>query len=160
MIRRLPSFFFILLAVVWIPFTTMADSIADADALYEQGGMKNKTQRSFEKSYELDKMYAAAGSILALGRFWAVLPWPMANSKKPLAYYLEYQQPPYFQEGAEGRVYLAELLVSMGGKAYQAEARRVLEPALQAPDPYFRNRARRAARHDQVKGPASSPGTF
>ncbi len=106
-------------------------------------GLKDKTQSSFEKVYELDNMYEDAGSILALGRFWAVLPWPMYNKKKSLAYYREYQETPFFQEGPEGKVYLAELLISLGGKANKAEAKQILEQAIQTDDPYFNNWAQR-----------------
>jgi hypothetical protein len=106
-------------------------------------GLKDKTQINFEKVYELDKWYDDAGSILALGRFWAVLPWPMNNKKKSLAYYREYQQTPFFQGGDECKVYLAELLISMGGQANKAEAKQILEQAIKAEDPYFNSWARR-----------------
>jgi hypothetical protein len=106
-------------------------------------GLKDKTQSSFEKAYELDKMYEDAGSILALGRFWAVLPWPMANKKKSLAYYREYQKTPYFQQRDEGKVYLAELLIDKGGKDNKAEAKQILEQAVQTDDAYFKAWAER-----------------
>ena len=106
-------------------------------------GLKDKTQTSFEKAYELDKMYEDAGSILALGRFWAVLPWPLASKKKSLAYYREYQQTPYFQQRDEGKVYLAELLISMGGKDNKAEAEKILEQAVKTDDTYFKAWAQR-----------------
>ena len=112
-------------------------------------GLKDKTQNSFEKAYELDKMYEDAGSILALGRFWAVLPWPLANKKKSLAYYREYQQTPFFQQRDEGKVYLAELLISMGGKDNKAEAGKILEQAVKTDDTYFKAWAQRLM--DKVK---------
>ncbi|WP_319525293.1 hypothetical protein [uncultured Desulfosarcina sp.] len=106
-------------------------------------GLKDKTQSSFEKAYELDKMYEDAGSILALGRFWAVLPWPLANKKKSLAYYREYQKTPYFQQRDEGKIYLAELLIDNGGKDNKAEAKQILEQAVQTDDAYFKAWAER-----------------
>jgi tetratricopeptide (TPR) repeat protein len=106
-------------------------------------GLKDKTQTSFEKAYELDKMYEDAGSILALGRFWAVLPWPLASKKKSLAYYREYQQTPYFQQRDEGKVYLAELLIDKGGKDNKAEAGKILEQAVKTDDTYFKAWAER-----------------
>jgi hypothetical protein len=106
-------------------------------------GLKDKTQTSFEKAYELDKMYEDAGSILALGRFWAVLPWPLASKKKSLAYYREYQQTPYFQQRDEGKVYLAELLIDKGGKENKAEAEKILEQAVKTDDTYFKAWAQR-----------------
>ena len=106
-------------------------------------GLKDKTQSSFEKAYELDKMYEDAGSILALGRFWAVLPWPMKSNKKSLAYYREYQTTPFFQQRDEGKIYLSELLIAKGGKANKAEARQILEQAVKTDDAYFREWAER-----------------
>jgi len=46
-------------------------------------------------------------------------------------------------QGNEGRIYLSELLLSMGGKANQAEAKQLLEQALQTADPYFKDWAQR-----------------
>ena len=51
-----------------------SDGVSILTALAE--GLKNKTQSSFEKAYELHKMYDDAGPVLALGRFRAVVPWP------------------------------------------------------------------------------------
>ena len=106
-------------------------------------GLKDKTQINFEKVYELDKMYDDAGSILALGRFWAVLPWPLYNHKKALAYYREFQQTEYFQSSTEGRIYLSELLIAIGGERNIAEAKELLIQAVQSREPYFSKWARR-----------------
>ncbi|MBC2712710.1 MAG: hypothetical protein HGJ94_17500 [Desulfosarcina sp.] len=106
-------------------------------------GLKNKTQSSFEKVYELDKAYEEAGAILALGRFWAVLPWPLYDKKKALNYYREFQQTEYFQSSIEGRVYLSELLIALGGDRNKAEAKDLLTQSVQAGEPYFRNWAQR-----------------
>lgn len=106
-------------------------------------GLKDKTQMNFEKVYELDKRYDNAGSILALGRFWAVLPWPLYDKKKALAYYREFQQTEYFQSSNEGRVYLSELLIGLGGDKNNAEAKGLLQQAIQNSEPYFANWAQR-----------------
>ncbi len=106
-------------------------------------GLKNKTQSSFETVYELDKTYEAAGAILALGRFWAVLPWPIHDKKKALAYYREFQQTDYFQSSIEGRVYLSELLIGLGGDSNRAEAKELLGQAVQTGELYFSNWAQR-----------------
>ena len=37
-------------------------------------GFKNKAQKSFEKAYELDKMFEEASPVIGLGRFLSVLP--------------------------------------------------------------------------------------
>ena len=76
-----------------------SDGVSIFTALSE--GLKDKTQTSFEKAYEVDKMYKEAGPMLCLGRFWAVLPWPMRDRKKSLQYYREYQATKYFADSLE-----------------------------------------------------------
>jgi hypothetical protein len=49
-----------------------SDSVSVITALKE--GLKDKTQKSFEKSYQVNKMYNYGGPIKALDRFWFVLP--------------------------------------------------------------------------------------
>jgi tetratricopeptide (TPR) repeat protein len=51
---------------------TYSDCVSILTALSD--GLKGKTQKSFETSYGLDKSYDNGGPILALGRFWQVLP--------------------------------------------------------------------------------------
>jgi tetratricopeptide (TPR) repeat protein len=116
-----------------------SDGVSIFKALSE--GLKDKTQSSFEKTYELDKMYKKAGPMIALGRFWAVLPWPMRDRKKSLKYYREYQATEYFADNIEAHVYLGELLIQMGGDKNKAEAKGYLEKAAQSDDPYYRDRA-------------------
>ena len=117
-----------------------SDGVSIFTALSE--GLKDKTQSSFEKTYEINKMYRDAGPILALGRFWAVLPWPMYDRKKSLKYYREYQSTEYFSDNIEAHVYLGELLIQMGGDKNKAEAKGYLEKAAQSDDPYFRDKAK------------------
>jgi len=117
-----------------------SDGVSIFTALSE--GLKDKTQSSFEKTYELDKMYKEGGPMIALGRFWAVLPWPMYDRKKSLKYYREYQATEYFADNIEAQVYLGELLIQMGGDKNKAEAKGYLEKAAQSDDPYFREKAK------------------
>jgi tetratricopeptide (TPR) repeat protein len=117
-----------------------SDGVSIFTALSE--GLKDKTQSSFEKTYELDKMYKKGGPMIALGRFWAVLPWPMYDRKKSLKYYREYQTTEYFADNIEAHVYLGELLTQMGGDKNKAEARGYLEKAAQSDDLHFRNKAK------------------
>ena len=117
-----------------------ADGVSVFTALAE--GLKDKTQSSFEKTYEINKMYKKAGPMLSLGRFWAVLPWPMRDRKKSLKYYREYQATKYFADNAEANVYLGELLIQIGGEKNKAEAKGYLEKALESDDPYFRDQAK------------------
>jgi hypothetical protein len=118
-----------------------SDGVSILTALAE--GLKNKTQNGFEKAYEMDKMYDEAGPILALGRFWAVVPWPFKNKKKALKFYREYQKTPYFAEKDEGKIYLAELLLDLRGKENKAEAKALLEEVAQSDEKYFRDWAKR-----------------
>ena len=116
-----------------------SDGVSIFTALSE--GLKDKTQTSFEKTYEIDKMYKEAGPMLSLGRFWAVLPWPMRDRDKSLEYYREYQATEYFADNLEAHFYLGEVLYQIGGKENKAEAKGLLEKAATSEDPYFRDQA-------------------
>jgi len=118
-----------------------SDGVSILTALKE--GLKNKTQSSFEKAYELDKMYNEAGPMLSLGRFWSVLPWPMRDRKKALEYYREFQTTPYFADNAEAKIFVAELLMKLKGDENKAEAQKLLTEAAQSDDPYFKDWADR-----------------
>jgi tetratricopeptide (TPR) repeat protein len=117
-----------------------SDGVSIFTALSE--GLKNKTQNSFEKTYNLDKMYKDAGPMIALGRFWQVLPWPMYDRKKSLKYYREYQATKYFADNIEVHVYLGELLIQIGGDKNKAEAKGYLETAANSDDAFYKDRAR------------------
>ena len=112
-----------------------SDGVSIFTALKE--GLKDKTQTSFEKTYEINKMYKEGGPMLSLGRFWAVLPWPLRDRKKSLAYYREYQETQYFATNIEARLFLAELLIQMGGDKNKTEAKSYVEDGLKSDDPYF-----------------------
>ena len=118
-----------------------SDGVSIFTALKE--GLKDKTQKSFEKTYDINKMYNDGGPMLSLGRFWAVLPWPLRDRKKSLAYYREYQQTEYFATNTEAQLFLAELLMQIGGDDKKAEAKGYLEKALKSDDPYFKDWANR-----------------
>jgi tetratricopeptide (TPR) repeat protein len=114
-----------------------SDGVSIFTALKE--GLKDKTQTSFEKTYEINKMYKEGGPMLSLGRFWAVLPWPLRDRKKSLAFYREYQETPYFATNTEAQLFLAELLIQMGGDKNKAEAKELLQKAAKSDDPYFKD---------------------
>lgn len=117
-----------------------SDGVSIFTALSE--GLKGKTQESFEKTYTLDKMYKEGGPMIALGRFWQVLPWPMYDRKKSLKYYREYQSTPYFADNMEVHVYLGELLIQIGGQENKAEAKGYLQKAANSDDVFYSERAR------------------
>jgi len=121
-----------------------SDGVSILTALAE--GLKNKTQSSLEKAYELDKMYNEAGPMLSLGRFWAVVPWPYKDKKKALRFYREYQKTQYFNKKAEGKIYLAEVLLALKGKENKEEAKALLQEASQSNEKYFIDWAERLLR--------------
>ena len=114
-----------------------SDGVSVFTALKE--GLKDKTQTSFEKAYAIDKMYNEGGPMISLGRFWAVLPWPMRDREKSLQYYREYQKTQWFASNTEVQLFLAEVLIQMGGKKKKAEAKEYVQKALQSDDPFFRD---------------------
>jgi hypothetical protein len=118
-----------------------SDGVSILTALAE--GLKDKTQGSFEKAYALDKTYKQGGPMLSLGRFWSVLPWPMRDRQKGLDYFREYQKAGYFEANIEAHLFLAELLIQMGGDENKKEARDYLNKAAQSQEPYFRDWAAR-----------------
>lgn len=113
-----------------------SDSVSVLTALKE--GLKNKTQNSFEKSYQINKMYTDGGPMKALGRFWFVLPWPMQDKKLSVKYLREFQKS--FPNDPEGQVFLAETLMKTGDKD---EAKSLLQKASTSSDKYFADWAKR-----------------
>jgi tetratricopeptide (TPR) repeat protein len=116
-----------------------SDGVSILKALSE--GLKNKTQSNFEKAYALNKLYGEGGPMIALGRFWQVLPWPMRDRKKSLQYYREYQATEWFADNIEVHVYLGELLIQIGGEDNKAEAKGYLEKAANSADAFYKERA-------------------
>lgn len=112
-----------------------SDGVSILTALKE--GLKDKTQSSFEKVYALDKSYEEAGAILGLGRFWSVLPWPLRDRDRALEYYREYQKTQFYGVKPEGYIYLAELLIQIGGDENEAEAKQILTKDLKTDIKYF-----------------------
>jgi len=118
-----------------------SDGVSIVTALAE--GLKGKTQDSFEKAYALDKNYKQGGPMLSLGRFWSVLPWPLHDRPKALSYFREYQKAGYLDANPEAQLFLAELLIKMGGAAEKTEARGYLETAARSSDAYYKDWATR-----------------
>lgn len=114
---------------------TYSDGISILKAIRE--GLRTKTEKAFEKAYEIDKMYDEAGPILALARMWHQLPWPFQKEKTSEKYFQEYYQ--YFPNNPQGLVYYAELLKDRGKKK---EAIELLTKAAQSDHPYFSKRAK------------------
>jgi tetratricopeptide (TPR) repeat protein len=113
-----------------------SDGVSVLTALRE--GLKNKTQEALEKSYQIDKNYREGGPIKALGRFWFVLPWPLADKSKALQLLSEFNKS--YPDDPEGQVFLAEVLLDQKKKA---EALPLLEQASRAERTYYADLARR-----------------
>ncbi len=126
-----------------------SDGVSILTAIKE--GLKNKTQYSFEKVYELDKTFENGGSILGLGRFWTVLPPFMRDYDKAMKYLREFQATQYFDYSPpDGPIYLSELLLKIGGDKNKAEAKTLLEKAAQSDDKYFSDWAKRLIQENKL----------
>lgn len=116
-----------------------ADGVSILTALRQ--GLKDKTHNSLKKAYDADKRFDDAGPVFALGRFWAVVPWPYRDRKKALEYYREYQRLTTYTIHKYSRtLQVAELLIQLG-KKHDPEARRILEDALKSPREHIRKKA-------------------
>jgi len=118
-----------------------SDGVSILTALSE--GLKNKTQDSFEAAYKIDKNYNEGGPILSLGRFWTVLPWPLSDEDKALEYFREFQAAGFLDDSDEGQIYMSELLIDIGGKENETEAKALLQVAAQSSKVYFSDWAKR-----------------
>lgn len=113
---------------------TYSDGISILKAIKE--GLRTKTEKAFERAYEIDKMYDDAAPILSLARMWHQLPWPYQKEKTSEKYFEEYYA--LFPDNPEGLVYYAELLKDRKKKDRAIE---LLKQAAQSGHPYFSKRA-------------------
>ena len=60
---------------------TYSDGISILKAIKE--GLRTKTEKAFERAYEIDKMYDDAAPILSLARMWHQLPGPIKRRRLP-----------------------------------------------------------------------------
>ncbi len=85
-----------------------SDGVSILTALRE--GLKGKTQHAFETAYKINKKYLDGTPIVALGRFWEVLPWFAGRNKnKALKLYQE-----AYKIMPEDSKYRPELLYYLG----------------------------------------------
>lgn len=118
-----------------------ADSVSIITALFE--GLKGKVQNSFETAYKLNKYYDHGGPIAALGRFWAILPWPLNDKKLAMKYYREFYKTEFFglPYTIQVHVYFAELL--MDNRKTRREAKALLEQVPKvSKNKYWRDQAK------------------
>ncbi len=106
-------------------------------------GLKDKIQGNLEKAYNIDKKYDDGSPPLALGRFWAMVPFPFTDKDKAMKYYEEYlsitrHTAPHDDER---NLYVAELLIDKGGDANIAKAKPLVEKAAKSGNPYYKGLA-------------------
>jgi len=108
-------------------------------------GLKDKIQTNLEKAYNIDKKYDDASTPLALGRFWAVVPFPFTDKDKAMKYYEEYlaNTKHSASHDDERNLYVAELFIDKGGDANIAKAKTLLEKAAKSKNPYYKSEAAR-----------------
>lgn len=105
-----------------------ADGVSILTALAE--GLKGKTQKGFEMAYSTNKRYDNGGPILALGRFWQVLPGIAGRDEKKAEqlfneYIALYGSSP--EANSDAWLYRGQLYKDQGKKA---EARADLQMAV------------------------------
>ncbi|MFH2066128.1 MAG: hypothetical protein ABIK15_13080 [Pseudomonadota bacterium] len=113
-----------------------ADGVSVFTVLRE--GLKEKTQKGFETAYKLDRNYHKGSPMIALGRFWQVLPWPLNDEEKAVQYYREFQKTEYYNDPntIEFNIYFAELLID--DRKTRNEAKILLENVLKiSKHPYW-----------------------
>ncbi|MCD6270440.1 hypothetical protein J7J23_01520 [bacterium] len=116
-----------------------SDGVSVLTALRE--GLKGKTQKAFEKAYKANKNYEDGAPMIALGRFWSVLPWPLRNRGLAVKYLLENINAfPKGKHIAETEVYLGEVLVDMNK---DSKAKVFLKKAANSSDSYYSKEAKR-----------------
>ena len=119
-----------------------SDGVSILTAMSE--GLKDITQTNLEKAYQIDKTFHNGGPILALGRFWYVLPWPVRDYDIAIQYLREYQKTEWFNSKPEGKIYLAEALLRNGASGDEKkEAFGFLEELSASQNPYFANWAKK-----------------
>jgi tetratricopeptide (TPR) repeat protein len=116
-----------------------SDGVSIITALSE--GLKGKTQRSLENAYAIDKTYDDSGPIIALGRFWFVLPWPLNDKKKALTFLREGQQTA--PDSIQVQLFLAEVLVDRRKETDTAEAKALLQKVAACDIQYYSDWAKR-----------------
>ena len=107
-------------------------------------GLKGKTRKHLKKAYELDKEYNHATPVMALGRYYEVLPWLAGQDKdKALQYYHEALR--LMPEDSPFRpklhVFAGRLMLDLGKE--EQRARRLLREAGQSSDPHYSEKARK-----------------
>jgi tetratricopeptide (TPR) repeat protein len=97
-----------------------ASNIGITEVIFK--GFSSKFESAVKRAYDLDKNYEDGSPIVALGRYYFQLPWPLRDLDRSLAYLEEARQT--HPNAMFGRVYLAETYYTLGRKD---DARQELE---------------------------------
>lgn len=119
-----------------------SDGVSIFTALSE--GLKGKTRNHLQKAYELDKRYNDATPVMALGRFYEVLPWLAGRDKdKALEYYREALElmPEDSPFRPELQVFAGRLMLDQGEE--RERAKKLLRGAAESGDPHYSEKARK-----------------
>lgn len=116
-----------------------ADGVSIVTAVSE--GLAGKTKKGFQMAYKINKNYNGHAPIKALGRYWSVLPWPLRDRDQGIKYLSEYNAK--HPNDAEGRVYLAEVLLGRDDKGDKEKAKALLSPVRTSKNKFYNNYANR-----------------
>jgi len=110
-----------------------SDAVSILTALRE--GLKGKTEKALGNAYKIDKNFMDGRPIIAWGRFWAVLPWPLAKVSKGVKILEEGLRTHGAGKWGSGGSYdfqrlLAEALIRDGGSKNKARAKKLLEETI------------------------------
>jgi tetratricopeptide (TPR) repeat protein len=106
-------------------------------------GLKGKTRKHLKKAYKLNKRFNDATPVMALGRFYEVLPWLAGQDKdQALQYYQEALRlmPEESSHRPKLHVFAGRLMLDMGKQ--EKRARRLLREAANSEDSHYSERAR------------------
>ena len=102
--------------------------VSIATAVFQ--GLASKFEQAALKAYELDKHLDDGAPMVALGRYYQQLPWPLRDKKKALQYLEEAKRS--HPNNLRGRLHLAEAYLDLGEKE---KAKTELEFVLKAEVP-------------------------
>ena len=97
-----------------------ATNVGMAEVIFK--GLSSKFESAVKRAYDLDKNYEDGSPIVALGRYYFQLPWPLRDIELSRTYLEEARRT--HPNALFGRVYLAETYYTLGRKD---EARKELE---------------------------------
>ncbi len=106
-------------------------------------GLKNKTQRHLRRAYEINKKYKDATPVLALGRYWQILPLWFDDPDRALELYQEADSlmPKDSDYRPTLQVYMGKLLLEQG--INESRAKSMLKKAKKSEDPWLSKRAKK-----------------